>query len=198
MTQSLITCETPFFVILFSSFCFSQKPKTKALESIKEVILQNTHHPRTSSMASSISASTNATTTSSIAHHHHLPPNFYFDEKWKLSKKEGSSLSSSRSSRSASSNCGRKSSSRRCSFSRKCARLVKQQRARFYIVRRCITMLICWHDYSDSWKRGGSRNREKAIAFFLLSRRILALVLLDLFGFWFLGFAQKTQLSSLC
>ncbi|CAN0909540.1 Small polypeptide DEVIL 11 [Linum grandiflorum] len=39
---------------------------------------------------------------------------------------------------------------RRCSFSRKCARLVKEQRARFYIMRRCVTMLICWRDYSDS------------------------------------------------
>lgn len=38
MTQSLITCKTHFFAILFSFFCFSQKPKTK--ESIKEVILQ--------------------------------------------------------------------------------------------------------------------------------------------------------------
>ncbi|GMY08483.1 small polypeptide DEVIL 11-like [Fagus crenata] len=42
------------------------------------------------------------------------------------------------------------SSRRRCSFTRKCARLVKEQRARFYIMRRCVTMLICWRDYSDS------------------------------------------------
>ncbi|WOK96968.1 hypothetical protein Cni_G05676 [Canna indica] len=33
------------------------------------------------------------------------------------------------------------------SFSRRCARLVKEQRARFYIMRRCITMLVCWRDY---------------------------------------------------
>ncbi|KAM5556447.1 hypothetical protein ABKV19_024035 [Rosa sericea] len=102
-------------------------------------------------MASSISASTTCATATAATGHHHPPPNFYFDETWKLSKKEGSSLSlsSSRSSRSGSSNC-HKSSNRRCAFSRKCARLVKEQRARFYIVRRCVTMLICWHDYSDS------------------------------------------------
>ncbi|TYG73126.1 hypothetical protein ES288_D04G075600v1 [Gossypium darwinii] len=37
-------------------------------------------------------------------------------------------------------------SSKRSAFTRKCARLVKEQRARFYIMRRCVTMLICWHD----------------------------------------------------
>ncbi|XP_047329631.1 small polypeptide DEVIL 11 [Impatiens glandulifera] len=63
----------------------------------------------------------------------------YLDEKWKMSKKEGS-----RSSRSS------KSNQRRCSFTRRCARLVKEQRARFYIMRRCVTMLICWREYTDS------------------------------------------------
>ncbi|GFZ14926.1 ROTUNDIFOLIA like 8 [Actinidia rufa] len=73
-------------------------------------------------------------------------PQLYFDEKWKLSKKEGS-----RSARSStSSSLMRNSSNRRCAFTRKCARLVKEQRARFYIMRRCVTMLICWRDYSDS------------------------------------------------
>ncbi|GKU91965.1 hypothetical protein SLEP1_g5762 [Rubroshorea leprosula] len=72
-------------------------------------------------------------------------PNFYFDEKWKLSKKEGSSRS-----RSSNSPLMKNSSQRRCSFTRKCARLVKEQRARFYIMRRCVAMLICWRDYSDS------------------------------------------------
>ncbi|KAK7847582.1 hypothetical protein CFP56_006438, partial [Quercus suber] len=38
----------------------------------------------------------------------------------------------------------------RYSFTRKCARLVKEQRARFYIMRHCMTMLICWREYSDS------------------------------------------------
>ncbi|XP_059458631.1 small polypeptide DEVIL 11-like [Corylus avellana] len=73
------------------------------------------------------------------------PPPFYFDEKWKLSKKEGSSRS-----RSSTAPFMKSSSHRRCSFTRKCARLVKEQRARFYIVKRCVTMLICWRDYSDS------------------------------------------------
>ncbi|XWS71082.1 hypothetical protein CRYUN_Cryun03dG0106500 [Craigia yunnanensis] len=36
------------------------------------------------------------------------------------------------------------SSNKRCAFIRKCARLLKQKRACFYIVRCCVTMLICW------------------------------------------------------
>ncbi|KAG8651132.1 hypothetical protein MANES_07G133164v8 [Manihot esculenta] len=35
------------------------------------------------------------------------------------------------------------------SFGRKCSRLVKEHRTRFYILRRCIVMLICWHKYSE-------------------------------------------------
>uniref|UniRef100_A0A0D9V7P9 Uncharacterized protein n=1 Tax=Leersia perrieri TaxID=77586 RepID=A0A0D9V7P9_9ORYZ len=35
----------------------------------------------------------------------------------------------------------------RPSFSCRCARLVKEQRARFYIMRRCVTMLVCWREY---------------------------------------------------
>jgi hypothetical protein len=34
------------------------------------------------------------------------------------------------------------------SFSSRCAGLVKEQRARFYIMRRCVTMLVCWKDRS--------------------------------------------------
>ncbi|KAI3519943.1 hypothetical protein L2E82_32213 [Cichorium intybus] len=80
------------------------------------------------------------------------PPHFaYLDEKWKLSKKE--SISRSRSSTSSLIRNPSSSSAdtrRRCAFTRKCARLVKEQRARFYIMRRCVTMLICWRDYGDS------------------------------------------------
>uniref|UniRef100_A0A804JP93 ROTUNDIFOLIA like 8 n=1 Tax=Musa acuminata subsp. malaccensis TaxID=214687 RepID=A0A804JP93_MUSAM len=55
----------------------------------------------------------------------------YMDEKWKLSKKGDR---------------GRRSMTQ--SFSRRCASLVKEQRARFYIMRRCVVLLICWRDYS--------------------------------------------------
>ncbi|KAK4835896.1 hypothetical protein QYF36_015967 [Acer negundo] len=95
--------------------------------------------------------------TTTLSHSASAPPQLYFDEKWKLSKKESSSRScrSSASSSSSSSNFtknppNKANHSRRCSFTRKCARLVKEQRARFYIMRRCVTMLICWRDYSDS------------------------------------------------
>ncbi|XP_042434740.1 small polypeptide DEVIL 13-like [Zingiber officinale] len=33
------------------------------------------------------------------------------------------------------------------SFASRVTSLVKEQRARFYIMRRCVTMLVCWHDY---------------------------------------------------
>ncbi|WVY95637.1 hypothetical protein V8G54_027788 [Vigna mungo] len=32
------------------------------------------------------------------------------------------------------------------SFGRSCSRLTREHRARFYILRRCVTMLICWQD----------------------------------------------------
>ncbi|KAL0452831.1 UNVERIFIED_CONTAM: hypothetical protein Slati_1261200 [Sesamum latifolium] len=78
-----------------------------------------------------------------------------YSHKWKLSsssskKHSCSSLSLSRRSRSSSSSSS--TASNKCSFTRKCAALVKEQRARFYIMRRCVTMLLCWRDnnYSDS------------------------------------------------
>ncbi|MCL7026548.1 hypothetical protein MKW94_028081 [Papaver nudicaule] len=40
---------------------------------------------------------------------------------------------------------GKKSSKRSNGFTRKCASLVKEQRARIYILRRCATMLLCWY-----------------------------------------------------
>ncbi|GLJ21217.1 hypothetical protein SUGI_0388810 [Cryptomeria japonica] len=33
------------------------------------------------------------------------------------------------------------------SFTKRCAALAKEHRARFYILRRCVTMLLCWHIY---------------------------------------------------
>ncbi|KAJ1389403.1 hypothetical protein SESBI_38306 [Sesbania bispinosa] len=56
-------------------------------------------------------------------------PPLYFDEKWKLSKKEGSTRSRSSSTPFIKSSS---TTQRRCAFARKCARLVKEQRARFY------------------------------------------------------------------
>ncbi|URE32785.1 hypothetical protein MUK42_06490 [Musa troglodytarum] len=73
----------------------------------------------------------------------------YTDEKWKLSEKESrNSCSGSRRhflKGSSSTKEGRRKPPR--SFSSRCASLVKEQRARFYIMRRCVTMLICWRDY---------------------------------------------------
>ncbi|KAL4371362.1 hypothetical protein HN51_040339 [Arachis hypogaea] len=35
------------------------------------------------------------------------------------------------------------------SFGQKCSHLVKKQRAKFYILRRCVAMLLCWHERAD-------------------------------------------------
>ncbi|KAG6550161.1 hypothetical protein Mapa_008118 [Marchantia paleacea] len=40
--------------------------------------------------------------------------------------------------------------SQRESYGNGCFALVREQRARFYIIRRCITMLLCWHKYGGS------------------------------------------------
>ncbi|CAL9096604.1 unnamed protein product, partial [Musa textilis] len=88
---------------------------------------------------------------------------FDMDEKWKLSKKESrNSGSGSRravtegsgpfAKESASAREGQRGGRRRRtttarSFSSRCASVAKEQRAKFYIVRRCVTMLICWRDY---------------------------------------------------
>ncbi|KAG4912511.1 hypothetical protein JHK82_053098 [Glycine max] len=50
-------------------------------------------------------------------------------------------------------NSSSSSTQRKCAFARKCARLVKEQRARFYIMRHCVIMLICWHDPGHSDQR---------------------------------------------
>ncbi|KAJ6904929.1 hypothetical protein NC652_022841 [Populus alba x Populus x berolinensis] len=89
-------------------------------------------------------------------------------EKWKLSKKEGSSsFTRSFSTKSSSSKApllrssSLKISSPKCplprsysqkspSISRKCSSLAKEQKARFYIMRRCVAMLVCWHKHGDS------------------------------------------------
>lgn len=108
------------------------------------------------------------------------------DEKWKISKKEGSSSNSSKfsmlprsfstksvsskspllrsssqknscsSSSSSSSKCSslpRSYSQKNPSISRKCTSLAKEQKARFYIMRRCVAMLVCWHKHGDSWRK---------------------------------------------
>ncbi|XP_022983170.1 uncharacterized protein LOC111481804 [Cucurbita maxima] len=36
------------------------------------------------------------------------------------------------------------------SFGEKCTNLVKKQRTKFYILRRCIAMLVCWRDRGES------------------------------------------------
>ncbi|CAM0949436.1 unnamed protein product [Alopecurus aequalis] len=75
----------------------------------------------------------------------------YMDNKWKLSKK-GSRRSAAVAPAAATTGSpvglkGR-TSSRGSSRSvpGRLASLAREQRARFYIMRRCVTMLVCWRD----------------------------------------------------
>ncbi|KAK4798620.1 hypothetical protein SAY86_030946 [Trapa natans] len=81
---------------------------------------------------------------------------FCFDGKWKICKEEqpssrscGRAISGRRFPAPSMKRTLSSAGSRRCSFTRKCSMLVREQRARFYIMRRCVTMLICWRDYGD-------------------------------------------------
>ncbi|KAM7492024.1 hypothetical protein LguiA_034945 [Lonicera macranthoides] len=83
------------------------------------------------------------------------PPHQLLSQKPKFSKQEGS-----KSSRCLTSSLMSNSSNKRCAFTSKCAALVKEQRARFYIIRRCVTMLICWRENRDSEERENNSNFE--------------------------------------
>ncbi|MQM12752.1 hypothetical protein Taro_045671 [Colocasia esculenta] len=39
---------------------------------------------------------------------------------------------------------------RRSGLRRKCLTMVKQQKTRFYILGRCVSMLLCWHAHALS------------------------------------------------
>ncbi|KAF7057264.1 hypothetical protein CFC21_064570 [Triticum aestivum] len=72
------------------------------------------------------------------------------DDKWKLSKK-GSRRSAAVAPAAATGSPvgvkkGRASRGSGRSVPGRLASLAKQQRARFYIMRRCVTMLVCWRD----------------------------------------------------
>ncbi|KAI3450356.1 hypothetical protein Pfo_007021 [Paulownia fortunei] len=60
------------------------------------------------------------------------------------------SRSSSQKSTSTKSSLSRSSSQRCSDFTRKCSSLAKEQKAKFYIVKRCITMLVSWKKNGDS------------------------------------------------
>ncbi|XP_061337899.1 small polypeptide DEVIL 13-like [Gastrolobium bilobum] len=57
---------------------------------------------------------------------------------------------SQKSSSSSKCNLTRSYSQKNPSIGRKCTNLAKEQKARFYIMRRCVAMLVCWHKHGDS------------------------------------------------
>ncbi|CAN1282768.1 Small polypeptide DEVIL 18 [Linum perenne] len=67
------------------------------------------------------------------------------DEKWKLSKSFSTKNNRYGTGGSGNGRFLQKGSS----ITRKCSNLAKEQKARFYIMRRCVAMLVCWHKHGD-------------------------------------------------
>lgn len=68
------------------------------------------------------------------------------DDKWKLSKKGSRRSAPPAATGSPVGVKGRTSRGSGRSVPGRLASLAKEQRARFYIMRRCVTMLVCWRD----------------------------------------------------
>jgi hypothetical protein len=67
-----------------------------------------------------------------------------------LSRSYSASVTATRDGATASSSSSeqqRQEQETRRRLSKKCVEAVKEHRARFYIVRRCVSMLVCWRDY---------------------------------------------------
>ncbi|CAN6898137.1 unnamed protein product [Brassica oleracea] len=75
-------------------------------------------------------------------------PPFQLNERWKPSSTKEIFGDDGGPSRVTSSL--RQKKQRKHGFTRKCGRLVREQRARFYIIGRCVIMLLCWTDNSNS------------------------------------------------
>nr|XP_011457253.1 PREDICTED: uncharacterized protein LOC105353455 [Fragaria vesca subsp. vesca] len=50
----------------------------------------------------------------------------------------------------AQSHQSRRKSHREIGFRKRCVTMAKHQKTRFYILGRCVSMLLCWHDHSIS------------------------------------------------
>uniref|UniRef100_A0A6N2N4R0 Uncharacterized protein n=1 Tax=Salix viminalis TaxID=40686 RepID=A0A6N2N4R0_SALVM len=62
-----------------------------------------------------------------------------------------------------SSQSNRKKGQGKNGFRRRCLSMAKQQKTRFYILGRCVSMLLCWHDHAIPASMNGSRHgRHKA------------------------------------
>ncbi|KAH0448107.1 hypothetical protein IEQ34_021907 [Dendrobium chrysotoxum] len=48
------------------------------------------------------------------------------------------------------SRCRRPETGRKTGLRRRCAAMMKQQKTRFYILGRCVSMLLCWHAHNIS------------------------------------------------
>lgn len=68
-----------------------------------------------------------------------------------FSQKCSTTASSSSNHHNSKSSLPRSFSQKNSSIGRKCSSLAKEQKARFYIMRRCVAMLVCWHKHGDSW-----------------------------------------------
>lgn len=94
-------------------------------------------------------------------------------QKTPFSQKHSSSssgLSRSSSQKIPSTKSGNSSSQRYSEFTR----MAKEQKSKFYIVKRCITMLVSWKKHDDSWE---TRSCERGRSF---SRNVVILVSINM------------------
>lgn len=99
---------------------------------------------------SSTFSSSKSSLTKSISHKSSLSKSPLLTSFSQKNSKLSRSCSQKCSSTSSKSPLERSSSQKCANFTRKCGILAKEQKAKFYIVKRCITMLVCWHKHGDS------------------------------------------------
>ncbi|KAL1298467.1 hypothetical protein HN51_042825 [Arachis hypogaea] len=67
-----------------------------------------------------------------------------------ISHKSSSSSSKCNNNNNLQRSFSQKNTSSPASIGRKCTNIAKEHKARFYIMRRCVAMLVCWHKHGDS------------------------------------------------
>ncbi|XP_021863279.2 small polypeptide DEVIL 16-like [Spinacia oleracea] len=67
---------------------------------------------------------------------------------------ENEAAESSNSNSNSNSNNNNSNSSSNKSFGKKCSNVVKKQKTKFYILRRCVAILLCWHEPRDNAQEG--------------------------------------------
>ncbi|XP_047329958.1 small polypeptide DEVIL 13-like [Impatiens glandulifera] len=101
------------------------------------------------------SSSSNSTSKSSLMRSSSQKPSsssssYKSQKQPRLEKSSSMRTVSSSSSSTSTSSSHKRESSKNSDLGRKCSNIVSEQRARFYIMKRCVKMLVCWPKNGDS------------------------------------------------